>query len=219
MSNVFARRFQLVVDQISAGNKKQFAELSGKSASHIYKICRGVSRPSMTYLQSLYDEFQIDLNWLLTGESASEQATGRALNKDLVHAPLFDVQASAGAGLAVNSEEITDNFAFNKRWLSSQLRVNSDNIAFIEVRGDSMQPTLYDGDMVLIDLSDQQVRSKGVYLLKGEGELMAKRVSRDSDGNFHVSSDNDQYPSWRIDAKDLQENPIAGRVVWCGRSL
>jgi transcriptional regulator with XRE-family HTH domain len=99
MSSAFASRFQLVVDQLAQGNKKQFAEVTGKSASHIYKICRGMSRPSMAYLQELYDDYKVDLTWLLTGEqSASSQVAGTPRNSDLVFAPMFDVQASAGLG-------------------------------------------------------------------------------------------------------------------------
>lgn len=219
MKNAFSRRFQSLVDQLTQGDKKQFAELTGKSASHVYKICRGASRPSMAYLQSLYDEFQVDLSWLLTGESSNFEQTPTVGLKDLVHAPKFDVQASAGAGMSVGAEDITENFAFNKRWLSSQLRVSSDQVAFVEISGDSMHPTLEDGDMVLIDMSQRQVSSEGVFLLKHEGDLMAKRLKRNGNNDLSVSSDNADYPSWTIGASSLEENPVAGRVVWCGRKV
>lgn len=219
MKNAFSRRFQSLVDQLTQGDKIQFAELTGKSASHVYKICRGASRPSMAYLQSLYDEFQVDLSWLLTGESSNSEQASSVGFKDLVHAPRFDVQASAGGGMSVGAENITDNFAFNKRWLSSQLRVSSDQVAFVEISGDSMHPTLEDGDMVLIDLSQQQVNAEGIFLLKHEGDLMAKRLKRSANNDLSVSSDNTDYPCWTLDASSLEENPVAGRVVWCGRKV
>ena len=162
MVNAFARRFQLVVDQLAGGNKKQFAEQTGKSASHIYKICRGVSRPSMTYLESLYDEFRVDLNWLLTGEqNNNDQPSGSAPNKELVFAPMFDVEASAGTGAVIQTEDITDYFAFNKSFLSSQLGVSGDSLAFVSIRGESMVPTLHDGDHVLVNMSQKTVPSEG----------------------------------------------------------
>ena len=74
MASGLSQRFQYMVDQVTAGDKKAFAELTGKSASHVYKICRGASRPSMVYLQHLYDELRIDLNWLLTGEQGEGQS-------------------------------------------------------------------------------------------------------------------------------------------------
>ncbi|GAA3927924.1 helix-turn-helix transcriptional regulator [Litoribacillus peritrichatus] len=218
MSTPFSRRFQLVVDQLCQGNKKQFAELTGKSASHIYKICRGMSRPSMAYLQALYDEFKVDLNWLLTGEESSAQKAGTMSSKDLVFAPMFDVEASAGSGTLVQSEEAVENFGFNKSWLSSHLRVSSDDLAFVTVNGDSMLPTLEDGDMILVDMSQQQVNREGIYLIHTEDGLMTKRLKADKNA-LNVISDNPEYPSWTIDPQNAEQHRIAGKVVWNGRKV
>ncbi|MFT5163075.1 MAG: phage repressor protein C with HTH and peptisase S24 domain [Alteromonadaceae bacterium] len=220
MSNSFASRFALVVDQLAQGNKKHFAELTGKSVSHIYKICRGMSRPSMSYVQELYDEFKVDLNWLLTGQaSQSEQPTGEMPTRDLVFAPMFDVQASAGYGSLVESETVTESFGFNKSWLSSQLRVSSDNIAFITVSGESMQPTLDDGDMILVDLSQQQVQNEDIYLLQTDGALVTKRLKQQRGGKLEVISDNPRYPSSVITPNEDEHCQVVGKVVWCGRRL
>ena len=220
MSNAFARRFQLVVDQLAGGNKKLFAEQTGKSASHIYKICRGVSRPSMTYLESLYEEFRVDLNWLLTGEqNNNDQPSGSAPNKELVFAPMFDVQASAGAGAVVQAEDVTDYFAFNKSFLSSHLGVSGDSLAFVSIRGESMVPTLHDGDHALVDMSQKTVPGEGVYLLQTEDGLMAKRLKQKSNGDLLVKSDNPDFPSWTMSAKDYGLNQVVGKIVWCARAI
>ena len=219
MSNAFARRFQLVVDQLTQGNKKQFAELTGKSASHIYKICRGVSRPSMVYLQSLYDNFKVDLTWLLTGEqSEGGQVTGAAPGKEIVYAPMFDVQASAGTGASVGAEDISDYFALDKGFLSRQLGVSGENLAFVTISGDSMLPTFQDGDQVLVDMSSREANSEAAYLLKTDDGLMAKRLKR-SNYKLSVVSDNPDYPSWTINLAELEDNPVLGKIVWCARTV
>ena len=222
MSNAFARRFQQLVDQLASGNKKHFAELTGKSASHIYKICRGSSRPSMAYLQHLFDEFKIDLNWLLTGERSDEQSAA-ANDPSLVFAPLYDVQASAGGGAMVQGEEIAESFGFNKQWLASQLRVSSDKLAFVTVSGDSMQPTLDDGDMILADLSSnslqQQTYLDGIYLLQTQDGLMSKRLKSKSGGDIEVISDNPDYANWCLSPQTDEQTQVIGKVVWFGRKL
>ena len=219
MSSAFASRFQLVVDQLAQGNKKQFAEVTGKSASHIYKICRGMSRPSMAYLQELYDDYKVDLTWLLTGEqSASSQVAGTPRNSDLVFAPMFDVQASAGLGSDVVAENIEDYFAFNKSFLSRQLNVSGEALVFVTISGDSMLPTLHDGDRVLVDMSQKAVNHEGLYLLQSEDGLMAKRLS-DKNGTLLVVSDNADYDNWTLTASARESNPVAGKIVWCARSL
>jgi phage repressor protein C with HTH and peptisase S24 domain len=217
MSTAFARRFQLVVDQLAKGNKKHFAEITGKSASHIYKICRGMSRPSMAYLQELYGEYKVDLTWLLTGEhSEGAQVTGILKDSDLVFAPMFDVQASAGMGSEVVAEDVEDYFAFNKTFLSRQLNVSGDELVFVTISGDSMLPTLHDGDRVLVDMSQKLVNHEGLYLLQSESGLMAKRLSENK-GVLRVVSDNPEYDSRTIEASAREANPIAGKIVWCAR--
>lgn len=219
MSSAFASRFQLVVDQLAQGNKKHFAELTGKSASHIYKICRGMSRPSMGYLQELYDEYKVDLTWLLTGEqNTSSQVAGTPSKSDLVFAPMFDVQASAGVGAEVVAEDIEDYFAFNKSFLSRQLNVSSEQLVFVSISGDSMLPTLHDGDRVLVDMSQKSVNHEGLYLLQSEDGLMAKRLS-DKQGELSVVSDNPDYENWVIPLETRENNPVAGKIVWCGRTI
>lgn len=217
MSTAFSRRFQLVVDQLAKGNKKHFAELTGKSASHIYKICRGMSRPSMAYLQELYNEYKVDLTWLLTGEhSEGAQVAGTPKNSDLVFAPMFDVQASAGMGSDVVAEGVEDYFAFNKSFLSRQLNVSGDELVFVTISGDSMLPTLHDGDRVLVDMSQKLVNHEGLYLLQSESGLMAKRLS-DHQGSLRVVSDNPEFENRTIEASARDANPIAGKIVWCAR--
>ena len=219
MSTAFSRRFQLVVDQLAQGNKKHFAELTGKSASHIYKICRGISRPSMAYLQELYEEYKVDLTWLLTGEqSAGNQVAGTPSNQDLIFAPMFDVQASAGLGNEVVAEDVEDYFAFNKSFLSRQLNVSSEQLVFVTISGDSMLPTLHDGDRVLVDMSQKAESHEGLYLLPSEDGLMAKRLS-DKQGELSVVSDNPEYDNWKILPANREANPVAGKIVWCARTI
>ncbi len=220
MSHSFARRFQLVIDQLAGGNKKQFAEQTGKSSSHIYKICRGASRPSMAYLEYLYDEYQVDLTWLLTGsQSDNQQPMGSTPETEVVHTPMFDVQASAGAGAFIQTEDITDYFTFNKSFLSRQLNISGDKLAFVSISGDSMLPTLHDDDRVLVDMSQNTVQGEAVYLLHTEDGLMAKRLKQSKKNALQIISDNPDYHDWTLDLEKYEHNPVMGKIVWCARSI
>ncbi|PKF56105.1 LexA family transcriptional repressor, partial [Alteromonadales bacterium alter-6D02] len=214
MSTSFSRRFVTLVEQLTDGNKKRFAELTGRSPSTIYRICRGGSRPSLAYLEHLYETFNIDLNWLITGERNVEQLDHKQTS-DLVIAPKFDVEASAGFGQVGFAEEVSEHFGFSRQWLASQLGVHTDKVAFVSVKGDSMQPTLEDGDMILVDMSYQQVHKEGVYLLYTEDGLMTKRL-KPIKGGIKVVSDNPEYPSWEILASTQEQARVVGKIVWFG---
>ena len=147
-----SQRFTHLIDTLCDGNKAQFAQLTGKSPSHVYKICRGQSRPSMRYLLEIYEQLNVDMTWLLTGDNADAAPKYKPTDasNDLVYAPILDVQASAGFGATGFSEELQDQFVLDRQWLSRHLRISGDQLAFIHVSGDSMLPTLENGDMLTV---------------------------------------------------------------------
>jgi phage repressor protein C with HTH and peptisase S24 domain len=61
-----------------------------------------------------------------------------------------------------------------------------------------MEPTLSDGDEVLVDLGDAQSRLRdGIYVLRMDGALNVKRIAIEPKGRLiSVISDNTAYPSW-----------------------
>ncbi len=132
--------------------------------------------------------------------------------------PQLAVGASAGPGAAVEGEGVEAGFAFDPRWLR-RLGADPRALSIISVEGDSMAPTLNDGDDILVDGADTAARLRdGIYVLRMDDALMVKRVARlPVPGRISVISDNDQYPSW----PDLAADAIAlvGRVVWTGRRV
>ena len=86
----------------------------------------------------------------------------------------------------------------------------------ITVRGDSMAPTLRDGDEILVDEGDAATRLRdGVYVLRMDDALLVKRLAMGpSRRSMRVCSDNPAYLDWPdCDPADFD---IVGRVVWSG---
>jgi phage repressor protein C with HTH and peptisase S24 domain len=132
--------------------------------------------------------------------------------------PRLDVEASAGAGALHGADARKDEIAFDPRWLR-RVAGGSDQLSVIEVRGDSMAPTLVDGDEILVDASEVARRPRdGIYVLRMDGALLVKRLSPDPSGTrLAVRSDNPAYPSWAdCAAGDVD---VVGRVVWAGRRI
>ena len=138
---------------------------------------------------------------------------------DLIQVPILDVQASAGHGALAEMEAKSAQFGFDPNWLRKLTASKSPSLSIIGVCGDSMEPTLSDGDDVLVDLGDNQTRLRdGIYVLRMDDSLNVKRLVIEPQGRkVSVVSDNPAYPSWN--GLDRRTVNIVGRVLWFGRKL
>lgn len=142
----------------------------------------------------------------------------RRTRRDLVTVPRLSLGASAGAGTLDEDERAEGAMAFNERWLRN-LGGRPDRLSIIRVDGESMAPTLSDGDDIMVDSSDGVERLRdGIYVLRLDNVLMVKRVAltmrRD---RLSIRSDNPVYPDW----EDIDPSGVAilGRVIWAGRRI
>ena len=136
-----------------------------------------------------------------------------------VKVPRYRVDASAGHGTIISSEQIVDHLAFRADWVRHALGVPVASLALINVTGDSMEPTLSNGDLILIDRSITGVDDSGVYVLQFDGKLKVKRIHSKSDGSVDLISDNSRYPTESLVGELAQGLKVVGRVVWCGRRM
>jgi phage repressor protein C with HTH and peptisase S24 domain len=83
----------------------------------------------------------------------------------------------------------------------------------IEVKGESMEPTLYEGDTVIINLADKALMDNAIYAVNYEGEAIVKRLSRDM-GQWWLSSDNPDQRKYYRRACRGNECLVIGRIVW-----
>ena len=138
---------------------------------------------------------------------------------ELVQIPVLDVEASAGHGALAEMESKSGQFGFDETWLRKLTPSKASSLSIIHVHGDSMEPTLNDGDEVMVDLGDGQARLRdGIYVLRMDDALNVKRVAIEPQGRrISVLSDNPAYPSWR--GLERRAINIVGRVLWFGRKL
>jgi phage repressor protein C with HTH and peptisase S24 domain len=86
----------------------------------------------------------------------------------------------------------------------------------IRVEGDSMAPTLEDGDEILVDRDARRVEARGgIFVLRMDGVLMVKRL-RTAVGGVEVGSDNPAYPPRVVPAREIE---VIGRVAWLSRAI
>jgi phage repressor protein C with HTH and peptisase S24 domain len=129
------------------------------------------------------------------------------------------VRASAGPGALPEGEREQAYFAFDERWLKVLTTSSAENLSIIRVEGDSMAPTLNDGDDILVDRAGcNEALRDGIYVLRLEGSLLVKRLAIHPLGRrVTVQSDNPAYPDWPDCG--LDDVHCIGRVIWAGRKI
>jgi phage repressor protein C with HTH and peptisase S24 domain len=173
---------------------------------------------------------KVDLKWLIAGTGSKEikppedafeggalDSRGRIVN-EIAFIPRLDVQASAGMGSLVVSEDTVDILAFNRNWLRER-SINAVAARVLDVKGDSMEPTIRDGDILVVDTSITQVRDNAIYVIIYAGNVLVKRVHLKRDGSLTLISDNERYPREDVPIAEVPDLHIAGRVMWFGRSI
>lgn len=129
------------------------------------------------------------------------------------------VRASAGPGALPGAEQAQPYFAFDERWLKLLTGSRPDELSIIRVEGDSMAPTLNDGDDILVDRAGcTEALRDGIYVLRVDDSLLVKRLAIHPMGKrVTVQSDNPAYPDWPDCS--LDEVHCIGRVIWAGRKI
>lgn len=130
----------------------------------------------------------------------------------------YDVEASAGNGHKNSESAPVDHLAFSTEWLSKRGILASKSY-LVSVKGDSMQPNLFDGDMVLIDQRKTIVRESKVYALVDiDGSTRVKRIEFVPNEVLILRSDNPANPTEFRTGEDMNSVQILGEVVWSGHS-
>lgn len=129
------------------------------------------------------------------------------------------MRVSAGPGAIPTEEDGQPCFAFDRRWLKALTGASADHLSIVRVEGDSMAPTLNDGDDILIDRrASREPLRDGIYVLRVDERLLVKRLAVHPMGrHVTVQSDNPAYPDWPdCGIDDVQ---CIGRVIWAGKKV
>ena len=183
----------------------------------------GVSYPAMRkitkgetlnpkFLFEIAEALNVSVEWLKTGEGSSENLSDDP-SDDHIRFERLDVIAALGDGY-INNEtaEVVDFVHVDKAWAREKLGGNLSRIQVITARGDSMQGTIEDGDVLFVDTSVRSFEGEGVSLLSFADGLKAKRLQASVGGGLLVISDNPLYRTETIENDKLEKLTICGKV-------
>ncbi len=203
------------LEQLIAAHQTDYAALSrmlGRNAAYIQQyLKRGTPRRLPEEERRALARFFGVEEHILGGPEHGPAAFGIHL------IPRLNVSASAGPGMLDQSDSLAGKVGFDQQWLK-QLSNNPEKLTMIRVSGDSMLPTLSDGEDIMVDTSPIRLPLRaGIYVLRYDDSLMVKRVLPCGQGLIDIRSDNPQSQSW--EAVSVDDAHLIGKVVWAGRRL
>lgn len=201
------------------GSVSALAKAAGISQSGIRRYFSG-GEPSRPHLIAIAEAAHVSVSWLAIGEKAIDpqgQPDGQQTSisqgmEDYAFVPLYDAQCSAGGGAWNEGCRVLTHISFTRYSLRKQ-GLTPDHLSAIRVDGDSMEPDLHSGDTVLIDHTRAAIEGEGIYVIRLDDHLYAKRLQRRFDGVAVISA-NKEYPEIAVPRDRLAELEVIGRAVW-----
>jgi phage repressor protein C with HTH and peptisase S24 domain len=204
----------------------QLGRLLGVSKGRVSQLRKDGSLKSMSYAgaKRLAQKYGYSMDWLIDGEGPKFQR-GRSDPGRLADFVFIDryrsAAHSAGPGeVADEGDGEVDQIVFREDWLRSK-GWNPRHLKAAPARGRSMEPRIQDGDLLLIDTSDKEVKSGRIYAFWQERSRRVKRLFVGVDKSLRIRSDNPapQFAEELVPTNKTDQIEIIGRVVWAAGAI
>lgn len=217
MKTEIAKRVQQAIEE-SGLSMSEIGRRLGISPQSVRAWKIGKAMPSLDRLADLASATGKSLAWIQGMEISSDNS---GTDESVVSIPLYDAAASAGPGNeSFEGDQIVKLVVVDRNWLRMNVNCSSErNLNLIMACGDSMEPTLTDGDVLFVDTGVTHFRSDSIYVARINGELFVKRFQKLPNGRLMMISDNKKYRSFELSPSD--EVTLIGRVCfhWAGERM
>jgi phage repressor protein C with HTH and peptisase S24 domain len=174
----------------------EFAQKTGVPKSTVYNILNGASIPSTATLNLISKTFNVNPEWLKTGNG---EMFLKNEEEDIFNHPsieqiaYFPVVAKVGAGFPQDNNQIE---LIEYIPLPASMNLDKNKHFIVKVYGDSMEPTLQDGDYVIAKYYfNEDIPNKKVVIVRDDnGELYIKRLYRGKNNIAFISDNLDYEP-------------------------
>jgi len=204
---------QRLRDAIFPEKPTAFANRIGVNQPTLFKYLKPPPNfsPSLEIIARIAKGAGCSIDYLATGRGDAPQ-----VDDEVVKIPRYDVALAAGAGSWNERKRKLDDIPFTRAFLLNRLfRTSTKGLAVVTAKGDSMERTIMDGALVLIDEDDRSLVD-GVMAFVLDGEARIKRFRKTIHG-VQILSDNPAYPPELVENSDLDRIQVIGRAKWVGQ--
>jgi SOS-response transcriptional repressor LexA len=196
-------------------SQAQLAKSAGLANQSIIGMLESGDRKRSSHLPAIARTLGVDVLWLQYGDSAGTQRAQAPVEPGDARLPVRRVLFRLSAGVSGYEIEYEDGESepifMARRWFD-QHGYRPGRLLAIKVTGRSMEPSLYDGDLVIVNLDDTRLQDGQVFAANYEGELVIKRLKRDAQQWFLSSDSPDKI---RFGDKRCTDGcGLIGRIVY-----
>lgn len=179
--------------------RREFAEAIGVPYSSLTDWINGKSYPRIDKIQLMADYFGIEKADLVEARNASKRSVARRI-------PVLG-RVAAGVPIAM----ITEVIDFEE--ISDKLAALGDIFA-LAIRGDSMEPRICNGDVVIVRQQNDADSGDIVIATVNGDDATCKRLRKYRDG-IELVPLNPAYPTMFFSNEDIADKPVViiGKVI------
>lgn len=167
--------------------------------------------------------FRLNSDWLINGtgdmlitpENIKKMVGVAESSNEAVKIERIHINPSCGSGTIVLDEAEVTPILLGTKMIQNIFKIqDARSLKVFQASGDSMEPTIYDGDDVLVDINRKDYINGGVFIIEKLGDWFIKRLRLKFDGSLEIISDNNtKYDTEIIKQTDGIDINIKGRVI------
>lgn len=182
----------------------------------LWDIDRGkTKRPTPKTLRAIEDVLGFERNYLVNLVHPDEGSTAGHLPSDADTVGIQHIDQAYGLGATFTDGPVEiEVLQFPKVWVDSITATAPAFLTWTRGKGDSMEPTIHDGDLVLLDRSRRKVDEADALWAFTVGDVGAIKRLRVKGDRFRIMSDNASVPE---DEEPIDFVNIVGRVIFVGK--
>lgn len=211
--NILIERYGSIANlNAQLGRNRKDATLSQIRKGSVHS---GTGRPRImgdTMAREIETKLSLGYGWM----DADHSREAFPEEDDLIYLRRLNVSACCGASGVQNYEDeaYVDLMSVSRVWFKENInQIRENGYELITASGDSMEPTFRNGDLIVVDRQDRDLKRDGVFCVLVDGDLYVKRVQR-IPGAVLFISDNSLYRPFEIPIKEVEFRlQVLGRVV------
>ena len=134
---------------------------------------------------------------------------------ELIELEHIHINPSCGYGTIVMDEPDITPVKLGKKMIETILKVSDpNNLKTFTASGDSMEDTIDDGNILLVDIGRTDFNNGGIFVITINNDWFVKRLRKRLSGELDIISDNQsKYPIETYKPEDNIEIVVKGRVI------